>query len=474
VRRRVSLLAAAALVAASLTAPATPAGAAPMAGPVKASASAPVLPKGNPPKLTGHGPKGVVAPKGQPGSIGRRSLTGCSGACYSYDSISQDPVTPQAGISWNAVVSQPYVCGETDANCPQTHATDHSLMEVAPGSASTVSGQRNIVEWGWTVGGGSSGSHPHLFAFAWVAGTPLCFNGCGFLNVNATCAYATPCAGTDISADISTSGVTKSFAIQHYNAATCGCTGGWWTSYKGSFVGVFPDAVWTNPAVTNPTQCGSCTAQTFTSIDANTPAFGEVASQVLESCNDMGDGRLPLDANSGTISSLTWINPGGTVETTNFNGAIVTSSTNWAQTQLLSGSNVTGQRFGGPGYNSVGQASTAGYTGHCAGASERDPGTFGSLLTNREYCPDGATTTGCNAVIDLPYASDTVGVIHTLPANQQDIVQAWGKYGVSGKSYYLCASSACATTSRVLVTNASKVNVKAALSAYPHAYERAA
>jgi hypothetical protein len=371
VRRRVSLLAAAALAAASLTAPATPAGAAPMAGPVKASASAPVLPKGNPPKLTGHGPKGVVAPKGEPveGGVSQRSLTACSPNCYSYSSIAQDPVTPQAGISWNAVVSQPYVCGETDANCPQTaNSGDHSLMEVSPGSASTIAGSKEHRRMGLRRRRPQQRLAPAPVHVRVGGRNPALLQRLRVPQRQRHVHRIHPVRGHRHLRGHLHLGRHQVVRIQHYDAATCGCTGGWWTSYKGSFVGVFPDAVWTNPAATNPTQCGSCTAQTFTSIDANTAAFGEIASEVQESCTDMGDGRLPLDANSTAVSSLTWANPGGTVETTNFNNSTqVTSSTNWAQTQLTSGSNVTGQRFGGPGYNSVGQASTAGYTGHCAG-----------------------------------------------------------------------------------------------------------
>lgn len=419
-----------------------------MAHPLKGTALGANVKKGAP-KMPGAG----ASPRTQ-----TTCIPGINGACYHWQGGAQgypitaypNNITPNAsGISANLSIHQPYLA-----------LTDwHSLGEIAAMSPDgnfdgTTTGQ--TIEIGWTVDralGTVGTSDPKLFVFSWINGVGQNYNGSPWVSVTG----CSPCMGDSLSSYVGTSQV---FGLTYLPAAS---PAGWYASFNGSYFAGIPETTWT----------GLTPPVSFTGI-AKDQIFGEIAAKYIQSCTDMGAGVMPGGSPSypgARIGSYTLY---GTTQAADLNEVLASSPasdhTGWNYAYTFSNP-VTDMRYGGPGFDSVGYGTGA--TGSCAPATERDPGTFGSLLTNREYCPDGATTTGCNAVIDLPYASDTINVIHTLPANQQDIVQAWGKFGVSGRAYYLCASSSCASSSRVLVTNALKVNVKAALSGSPHAYERA-
>jgi hypothetical protein len=479
IKRTAAIVAALCTVAALSGGITTPASAAPASAWTLSASAVPsgmgravAIPKG----MTGVPQKGKQAPKGAPWLTGSRtrSVTTCTGACYEYAGLDQPDTTAATytGVSWFQWISQPYIC-RTSNSCAQAQSS-HTLAEMSinnepAGTSSTP----NTVELGWNVDPGLYGDlKVHLFTFAWVDGQGLCYNGCGYVDNTANAVNA----GSDISADVTSlpGGALIAMTMQHDSSCGGSGTAGWCITYKGSVVGWWPDTVWTSPT------CTGCTPTSFPSI-GYLNSFGEVATSATraETCTDMGEGILSSSTSATRASSITLL--GATNAWANVNnvgnvGAVDPTPDKYTTTGLTTGgaTTINGARYGGPGWNSV--SSGPGYTGSCAGPAERDPGTFGSLLTNAEYCPDGATTTGCNAVVDRAYASDAINNIITLTAAQQDpgIRQAWGKYGSSGKSYYLCASTACATTSRVLVTNGSKVDVYTALgNKVPHALERA-
>lgn len=392
------------------------------------------------------------------------SLTTCD--CYVHDENQQNPVQHPTAEAADYQIVNPFLAQTTNN---RTQADAHTLMQAwdfsVPSAGSDGGG--NGVEYGEDIGSDVNGDvNTHIFTFFVRDGYNhgSCWNMCirtgttpWFISYKGMTGFSPVGPGDSIQSAV---GTTKNFQSSHFDNTGCAGCAGWWISYNGLYMGYYPQDIWTSMTP----------SENF--VDMNyVNNGGEIAKHYLESCTDMGTGDSPTGTVGAMISNMTF---NGSTDTPNLSGNMFsefTNGANWGYAANTSG--VNGIRVGGPGFDSV--AGATGVKSHCAPNTERDPGTFGSLLTNREYCPDSTSlVTGCNAVVDLPYASDTINVIHSLPVGQQDIVQAWGKYGVSGKSYYLCASSSCASTSRVLVTNAAKVNVKASLGASPHAYERAA
>lgn len=154
----------------------------------------------------------------------------------------------------------------------------HTLAELAVQTADGF----NTVEVGWNVDRAVNGDDdPHLFVFHWVNNDPACYNACGF-EINE--------AGGVKPGDTLPVDTLKKFGIEHFANA-------WWVAYDTSYVGSFPDKLWTSQGVDFPK------GQFF-------QAYGEVAAPNMTPCSQMGSAQKVDDA-AGTgarIGSVTFIN----------------------------------------------------------------------------------------------------------------------------------------------------------------------
>lgn len=162
----------------------------------------------------------------------------------------------------------------------------HTLGEIAVQSAG--SGSRNIVEVGWNVDRVVNGDTlPRLFVYHWKNNVPSCYNGCGFVNWGG----ATITPGDPIPVN-----TNPKMGIQLHN-------NDWWISYNNSWVGYYPQSLWT-----------SATPTTSFTQNNLTQFFGEVVTEDgTAECSDMGSGSLASVANTGTppaasFSNVSYIN----------------------------------------------------------------------------------------------------------------------------------------------------------------------
>jgi neprosin-like protein len=153
----------------------------------------------------------------------------------------------------------------------------HTLAELA---VQTSDGAQTV-EVGWNVDRAVNGDDdPHIFVFHWVNGVPTCYNACGFV----------PYDGGVKAGDTLPVDTLKKFGIEHFNNA-------WWIAYDTTYVGSFPDRLWTSQGVD------------FTQGEYF-QAFGEVAAPTNQPCSQMGSSQKVNDA-AGTgarIGSVTFIN----------------------------------------------------------------------------------------------------------------------------------------------------------------------
>lgn len=419
---------------------------------------------------SGVAPKGVMAPPGTklqpPGEqkASTRSLTSCvgsgDGACHRWAGVIQTlgnttPGLTADGITWNQLIKDPYVCYPGVNGCQQSpDGGGFSLGEVFAYNHG-VSGDNNAVELGvqkYTNFGGSGVAVIRPFTFAWIDGDPQCYNGCGYLD-NAANPFN---VGDPIpAADYNTA---QGFTIERNIPAN---PAGWYISYKGSYLGYWPDAVFTSPKTTamggacdNPV---ICVPQTFTTL-ALAQVYGEVASGYAENCDDMGDGVLPVSSTSARLSSITWIKSTGnfTYDAQSFFHTIPTA---WDLQYFISSGSTTynGLRYGGPGHNSLGEDPTMhpGATGACGGLVEGTPAAS-ELQVWKESCPDSDAVKGCDSAWHVPWSGAVINACHAVSSPNDTWRRVWNNALSSGKAFYVYATGACGST-RTLVTNASKL-----------------
>jgi hypothetical protein len=336
----VSLLAATAVAAGSLVASA-PVQAAPNPAPsVAFDATKPPAPSKSDKKGT---EVNVPAVKGYPGKTATSTQSKAFFACPCF---------------YYAVARQVLASGESATSLAANLHVQQTQIDTARGDYHTLGegavqshdGQQ-IVEVGVTrdpvVCGSTSGSaNTCVFVYRWTNGTPSCYNlaACGgFVEYAAACSVAgTICAGDSVAPHF---GTQKRVQITHSGSA-------WWLAYDGHWLGYYPDSLWT----------GATPSVSFTS-GGLFQVFYEVASNVQNTCTDMGNGiqgNLPAgtSARMGSIS-LTGTAPGAI--TNNFPASVqpVTSPLVYSAVSVTS----TTARGGGPGWNSAGTA--VGTTGSC-------------------------------------------------------------------------------------------------------------
>lgn len=284
----------------------------------------------------GTKPVGVHALKGMP-RPGVSSLTTCgvSTGCYNYVYGRQTLSTPATILQSNALMANPYL------------HDGHTLQEIAAESADS----HQIVEVGWTRDKavcGATSTTTCAFTFAWKNNAPLCYNGCGYLDIAANTfdvGMAFPAADM---------GLNKQFAIRHYDAAS-GFLPGWYVYYNGNAMGVWPDTIWT-----------AAPAVTFTNYSFY-QVFGEVASvpgasNPNPSCNDMGTGVAGSLGQTVTPRPSSWSATKVDLSATGVNLTVgATLPAYWSG--LAGSSPVTALSLGGPGADANGTA--VGTAGSC-------------------------------------------------------------------------------------------------------------
>lgn len=352
------------------------------------------------------------------------------------------------GFGATITVSSPYMYppdGNTTCSGGKNH---HTLAEIAVRDPNN-----NVAEVGWHKAPCEYGdNNPHLFAFWWVAGTPMGYNqAAGFLDA----VGCSPCVGDSLAAHVNTN---KQFGINYVADGPGGVVDGMWLSYGGNYVGVWPATGWTGAG------------QTFDDFDDVLP-YVESTSEFVDTCTDMGSGS---QGGSGSSTAMQGLVLQGTTDTEDFDNPsnMYTDSVNaWP----IAGISDTYVRPGGRGYNSVG-GDSGGATGSCAPSSAGSP-TAASLQLWAEFCPDNQTTTGCNGALGTFNTStaplNTCVALSSTPVytngpSQYDLTIAQNNAGVGGRTYVLYAQTNCGGATLLSLGNGVSGNP----SFQPHAVKR--
>jgi hypothetical protein len=290
--------------------------------------------------------KGFTAPKAAPPAVkfdrtGKvvesgpvaRSLTTCPGTpakCYSYVGGIQNVTNDGAG-------------GNHEATCPFVKNTDyHSLSEVAV-IRDDGAGVRQIVELGTRKT--NSGSC-QLFVFSWKNNIPNCYDGCGWVDYAPNTTWN---AGSAV-----TAGQQMSLRWVYDSLSSA-----WWAwvdpdasgPTAGDWIGSFPLSVW------------SGLSTPFTTAN-QVQWYFEVASTVVESCTDMGNGNQGSGGAAASprpafIASASYHTAGAFANASLGYYVIPSGSAQWTQNTP----SVRTFYGGGPGWNSAGTA--VGSVGSC-------------------------------------------------------------------------------------------------------------
>lgn len=198
---------------------------------------------------------------------------------YTYYATGQDTLTnPADGIAVSMDVAKP---GYNSAG-----GDLHTLMEITAQSANT----NQTIELGWLVDQQQGDVNPHLFSGAWVNGVFQGYNAAGGF---VSCSPPTSGCGTVHPGDTLAYPALKYFGILHQGTYP---TGKWWLNYDHSYVGYYPDSIWSSASVTP-----NFDKVTFTQ------GFGEVRSSVSSApCAQMGNGLPASNTGAARIASLTF------------------------------------------------------------------------------------------------------------------------------------------------------------------------
>lgn len=342
-------------------------------------------------------------------------------ACYRYAGKKQTGITGSDGPQIAMTVEKPGILAALDK---------HSLAEVT----AQDSGGGNIVEFGWDVAVGNPDLNPRIFWFTWVNGQPQGYNN-GFLPV------ASPVKAYNATL---TQGSTVTLDVRHFTAAQCGCTAGWWLAYNSSFLGVYPDTIWTGAS------------QTFTGA-STVQAFGEVALGYDPSQTDMGSSLLATSTVGAQMASYGLF--GTSPSTPAWTASVAPmQALRWNVALTGAGQNF---RYGGPGgTNEVG---TQGTFDFCSGVA---------TVGNGEACAyDSVSGTGTSTVgvtrrwsIDEANKSTcwNVGTSNGFGAADQLAIAGYNKVQV-------WASTNCTGTTTTLDAGASTNNMVAIPAPYANA-----
>lgn len=371
--RKLAAVATAVLVA--VLGASVPATAAPVSGSLRAATPAGISVK---PLANGKANKKLVPFKGNPKKAGGVTTlaTACTpNPCYIYNERSQSFSQPTnaTGTSVSMTVAKPTMLSWDY----------HSLAEAL------VSNGTNRVEAGWTVDTALNGdSDPHLFVFWALSGAGQGYNTGDFLAAGG----ATIAPGDNINSLVGTSKVLQ---WEHFGAG-CGCTQGWWLKWDGSFVGVYPDTLWS----------GAFTSPDFASH------YGELVLDQTPSQSKMGNNHNATSANpaqGASFSSYTVLGTGAPAAS--YSAGVSTDGVRWPKYNNSS----TEFHYGGPGGNDMLPSSTSPSSNDCAaqgvgtdpsgkGAACVYTGFSGGVGTTKSFQRDGGIGTACQNLGASPSA----------------------------------------------------------------------
>lgn len=327
----------------AVTGAAVPAAAAPVSGSLRADTPAGISVK---PLANGKANKKLVPFKGNPKKAGGATTlaTSCPTPCFIYNERSQtfSQPTNATGTSVSMTVAKPTMLSWDY----------HSLAEAL------VSNGTNRVEAGWTVDDALNGDlDPHFFVFWWLNGVGQGYNTADFLAAGG----ATIAPGDNVNSLVGTS---KTLAWEHFGAS-CGCTQGWWLKWDGSFVGVFPDTLWS----------GAFTSPDFASH------YGELVLDQKPSQSKMGNNHNATSASptqGASFSSYTVLGTGAPAAS--YSAGVSTDGVRWPKYNNSS----TEFHYGGPGGNDMIPAVGSPSSNDCAaqGVSTDPSGAGAACLYN--------------------------------------------------------------------------------------------
>jgi hypothetical protein len=341
------------------------------------------------------------------------TVCGSGTPCYYYAGKKQNSITGSDGPQIAMTVEKPGILASLDF---------HSLAEVT----AQDSGGGNIVEFGWSVDTANPDLNPRIFWFTWVGGVAQGYNT-GFVPV------ASPVKAYNATL---TQGSTVTLDVRHFTTAQCSCTAGWWLAYNSSFLGVYPDTIWTGAG------------QTFTGA-STVQAFGEVALGYDPSQTDMGSSLLATSTVGAQMASygLFGTAPSTPAWTASVSGI---SPLRWNVALTGAGQNF---RYGGPGgTNEVGTQGTGDF---CSGvatvgngeacAYNATSGTGTSTVgVTRRWSIDEANKTACYSI----GTGAGYGASNYLAMAGYNQVQFWQSTNCTGTTTTL--SSAGASTNNVI------------------------
>lgn len=220
------------------------------------------------------------------GAVAPGSPAFATGPGYAYAGGRQTSATNNITNAYSTMtVNNPWVDVTNNA---------HSIAEIALMRDS--GGVRQMVEIGWGVNNLHNGDMAtRLWAGYWVDNVWSGYNPSTFVPY---CATPGTCASlNDVlvptgpgGAWTGANGTTKQFGIHYSNNK-------WYVAYNGLFIGYFPDSLWSG-----------ATGGTFTGGN-RIDFFGEVWSNNLVDCTDMGDaGVNPVTASAGAYFTTTTVN----------------------------------------------------------------------------------------------------------------------------------------------------------------------
>ena len=298
-----------------------------------------------------------------------KSVVTCTNGCFDYAGKRRNMTDPADGLSVSADIAKPSLLGWDY----------HSLFEVAAMNTA----QTQIVEVGWTVDQavcGTGVTDPCLFTYAWKDGV-----GLGYYSSLFQQTVGTPVGrGGSLASAVGTS---KSFTIRHYDAAGCGCSNpGWWVSYNGNWLAVWPDSIW----------AGATPPVTFTEADT-LDVFGELAAGLSPTQSKIGNGQLASTTQGAQVVLNTFYNSTDTLTLPNSDA---TEPDRWNDVAV----NSTTFRYGGPGGTETipGVVAADDTPGVGTGTNPSGLGAFCTFQTqvsnvpkDKVTCIDGSAGTAC-------------------------------------------------------------------------------
>lgn len=365
--------------------------------------------------LAGKANKKLNAYKGSP-TAPRVKFSTCASPCFNYSGRRQTFSQPTNATGASADFS---------IHKPMVRSWDyHSLAEMAV--IQTGVGGNNVVEAGWTVDDALNGgsTDPYFFVFFWINGAPQGYNTADFQLAGSP--PVTP--GTSVNSLV---GTTKTIKWEFFGAG-CGCTQGWWLSFNGSFVGVYPETLWGAGVFTSPLEVQN---------------YGELVIDQYPSQSKMGNEHNATSANPSQGASISNLAVYGTgAPAAGYTSDLpLTDPVRWTKYNNSS----TTFHYGGAGGNDGIVSTTTPSSNDCAAQGvSTDPTGWGAVCfydnkvgavpTIKRAQFDGGTGTACRANYGTadggPPGTNPIRVVATVPYQR---VQVYASANCTGTNTML-------------------------------------